>query len=276
MLFQLTAIATSGPWFLAAYFSLSPLVDINLPQARYLSSHLAEPSDILLVPISAMVGYVVPVVLMSLRSPSVVSHTFKQLAIALWNVFPLTMTVFQIAAHSALLLTRSAKRGDKAAASPDPVGFLRAVRICYAFSLVFSCACHIGVASVSGLSMFFPMVFAPDYWSEFRPKRLLIPPFSRTAALSFGEGDLSFMKWDQLIGYACMLLYASMTYRQAQVKLGVRGSWRLYAGVMAGCMLAGPGSTVLAIEWAKDELLFAGKMDTPTSEGAGLSMKGSS
>ena len=276
MLFQLTAVATSGPWFLAAYFSVSPLVDVNLPRARYLSSHLAEPRDILLVPISAMAGYIVPVILMSLRSPSVVPHTFKQLTIALWNVFPLTMIVFQKAAQSVLLFTRSAKRGDKAAASPDPAGFLRVVRICYAFSLIFSCACHIGVATVSGLSVFFPMIFAPNYSSGFRPGRLLIPPFSRTVASSFGEGDLGFMKWDQLIGYTCMLLYASMTYRQAQAKLGVRGSWRLYAGVMGGCMLVGPGSTVLAISWAMDELLFARKTDNPTSEDAGLDMKGSS
>ncbi|KAL8902626.1 MAG: hypothetical protein Q9207_004526 [Kuettlingeria erythrocarpa] len=230
----------------------------------------------MLVAISATVGYVVPVVLMSLRSPSVVTHTFKQVAIALWNVFPLTMTVFQTIAHSTLSFTSPVKRRDKAAAPPDPAGFLRAVRICYASSLVFSCACHIGVGAVSGLSVFFPMIFAPNYSSAFRPERLLILPLSRAAASSLGEGDLSFMKWDQLIGYACMLLYAIMTYRQAQGKLGVRGSWGLYACVVGGCVLAGPGGTVLAISWAKDELLFAGKTDGPRSEGAGRDTKGSS
>lgn len=85
------------PWFLAAYFSISPLVDVNLPLSRFLSSHLAKPTDILVIPVSAMVSYINPVVLMSLRSPSVIS---EQLAIALWNVFPLTMTIFQTASHS--------------------------------------------------------------------------------------------------------------------------------------------------------------------------------
>lgn len=120
------------------------------------------------------------------------------------------------------------------------------------------------------------MIFAPNYASAFRPERLLIPPVSRTAASSLGEGDLSFMKWDQLIGYACMLVYATMTYRQAQAKLGVRGSWGLYAGAVGGCMLAGPGGVVLAINWAKDELLFARRAEGRTSEDAGLNTKGSS
>lgn len=276
MLFQLTAIGTSGPWFLAAYFSISTLVDVNLPLSRYLSSHLAEPTDILVVPVSAIVGYIIPVALMSLRSPSVISDTSKQLAIALWNVFPLTMTIFQTASHSMVSFIGRVKGSDKPGDSASPADFLWAVRICYAFSLVFSCTCHIGVAAVSGLSVFFPMIFAPDYASAFRPGKLLIPPFSWTAASSFGEGDLSFMKWDQIIGYACMLLYATMTYRQAQAKLGVRGFWGLYAGLMAGCVVAGPGSTVLAINWARDELLFARKTDGQTRDGPSQNTKGSS
>lgn len=267
MLFQLTAIATSGPWFLAAYFSISPLVDPDLPLARYRPSHLAMPVDVLLVPVSALIGYIAPIILMSLRSPSVMSTTSKQLAIALWNVFPLTMTIIQMGLHSAASLVGGSKDSTTVVDSPDRGDFLWAVRICYAFSLVFSCASHIGVIAVSALSVLFPMILGPEYVSAFQPGKLLIPPFSRTAAPTFGEGDLSFMKWDQMIGYACMVLHACMTYRQTQAKLGVRGGWGLYAAGLGGCMIAGPGSTILAIHWAKDELLFGGKTEDQTSKG---------
>lgn len=271
MLFQLTAIATSGPWFLAAYFSISPLVDINPPLPRYLSSHLAEPTEILLVPVSAVIGYIIPVVLMSLRSPSVISNTAKQLSIALWNVFPLTMTIIQTASRPMMSSIRRAPGSDKARKPPSPGDFLWAVRICYAFSFVFSCTCHVGVAAVSGISVLFPMILAPHYASAFRPGKVLIPPLSGMAVSSFGEGDLSFMKWDQMIGYACILLYTCVTLRRAQAKLGVRGSWGLYAGIVGGCVVAGPGSTVLVISWAKDELLFARQTDVQIGKGAGPS-----
>ncbi|KAI4215443.1 MAG: hypothetical protein LQ349_009155 [Xanthoria aureola] len=270
-LLDLTAIATSGPWFLAAYFSISPLVDINPPLPRFLSSHLAEPTEVLLVPVSAVIGYIIPVVLMSLRSPSVISNTAKQLSIALWNVFPLTMTIIQTAARSMTSSIGRAPGSDKPRKPPSPGDFLWAVRICYAFSFVFSCTCHVGVAAVSGISVLFPMIFAPHYASAFRPGKVLIPPLSRMAVSSFGEGDLSFMKWDQMIGYACILIYTCVTLRRAQAKLGVRGSWSLYAGIVGGCVIAGPGSTVLVINWAKDELLFADQTDGQTGKGAGPS-----
>ena len=88
-------MGTLGPWFAASYLSASPLSKTTLPLPEYLSLRLASPASVLLLPILATVSYIIPVVPMALRPPSVVSHNSKQLAIALWNVIPLVMTATQ-------------------------------------------------------------------------------------------------------------------------------------------------------------------------------------
>ena len=258
LIFQLTAIGTSGPWFAALYLSASPLSNATLSLPEYLSLHLASPTSILLLPISATISYIIPVILMALRSPSIVSHNSKQLTIALWNVFPLVMTATQWLLGqmlSFLGLSRTLQLTDR----PTKAQHLQALRITYAFSLTISCTCHIGITAISAASVFFPMMFAPAYRSTFRPGKLLLPPTSWTPVSTFGEGDLGFMKWDETIGYACMLLVAGVTFRQAQDRIGQQQGWGLYCAMFTGCIIGGPGSTALAISWAKDEMLVAMK-----------------
>ncbi|KAL8798705.1 MAG: hypothetical protein Q9182_006456 [Xanthomendoza sp. 2 TL-2023] len=267
--FQITAIGTSGPWFLVVYFAISPLADMTLPLPRYLSGHLADPLHILCLPVSATVGYILPIIVMSLRSPSVLSATSKQLAIAVWNAFPLIMAAVQVMLYPTWSFLSPPKSVTK------QTDFLRAVRICYVFSLTLSSVCHISIAVLSAVSVLLPMVFAPNYVSKFRPETLLVLPFSWTAVPTLGEGALSFMKWDQVIGYACMLLYTGVSYRQAQEKLGVKKGWVFYAAMVGGCAVIGPGSTALAINWNKDELLFAKSFEGRRSASATNKIKGS-
>ena len=258
LIFQLTAIGTSGPWFAKLYCSASPLSQTILPLPEYLSLHLASPTSILLLPFAATISYIIPIILMALRSPSVVSHNFKQLAIALWNVFPLVMTATHWLLRQVLSflgLSSTFQLKDQ----PSKAQHLQAIRITYAFSLTISCACHISIMAISAASVFFPMMFAPAYRSAFRPGKLLLPPTSWTPVSTFGEGGLGFMKWDETIGYACMLFVAGVTFRQAQDRIGQQQGWGLYYAMIVGCIIGGPGSAALAISWAKDEMLVAVK-----------------
>ena len=257
-IFQLTAIGTSGPWIAALYLSASPLSKATLPLRKYFSLHRASPTSILLLPISVTISYIIPIILMALRSPSVVSHNSKQLAIALWNVFPLVMTATQWLLRQMLSLF-GLSGALQSREQPARAQYLQAIRITYAFSLTISCACHIGITAISAASVFFPMVFAPAYRSAFRPAKLLLPPTSWKSVSTFGEGDLGFMKWDEAIGYACMLYIAGVTFRQAQDRIGQQQGWGLYWAIITGCIIGGPGSTALAIGWAKDEMLATGK-----------------
>ena len=195
---------------------------------------------------------------MALRSPSIVSHNSKQLAIALWNVFPLVMTATQWLLRQ-MLSFLGLSRSLHLPGQPTEAQHLQALRITYAFSLTISCTCHIGITAISAASVLFPMMFAPAYRSAFRPGKLLLPPTSWTPVSTFGEGDLGFMKWDETIGYACMLFVAGVTFRQAQDRIGQQPGWALYYAMFTGCIIGGPGSTALAISWAKDEMLVAAK-----------------
>ena len=195
---------------------------------------------------------------MALRSPSIVSHNSKQLAIALLNVFPLVITAIQWLLRQMLSLL-GLSDGLQSRHQSARAQYLQAIRITYAFSLTISCACHIGITGISAVSVFFPMIFAPAHRPAFRPAKLLLPPTSWTPVSTFGEGDLGFMKWDEAIGYACMLFVAGVTFRQAQDRIGQQQGWGLYCAMITGCIIGGPGSTALAISWAKDEMLITAK-----------------
>ena len=198
---------------------------------------------------------------MGMRSPSTVSYNFKQLAIAAWNVFPLTMALVQFVLQRIVSFLTS-DRFPRSENLIDPAGFLHAVRIAYGFAFAISCATHIGIASLLAASVLFPMIFSMEYSSAFRPNKVVLPPVSWSAVATLGEGDLGFMKWDQVIGYSCVLFVAGRIYRHAEVQLGRSRGWIFYAVIAAGCLIVGPGSTAVAINWAKDEMLFAA-----TSEG---------
>jgi len=255
LIFQLTAIGASGPWYIGLYLATSPLLDNTVSNTAYQSLNLPEGDAVMVLPFSLLLGYVVPVVFMGLR-PSAVSNDSKQIIIALWNLFPLLTggTQFLLPTLGSVLRLKSRHVGDEAAWSR------LATRITYGSSLVVSFAVHVSIASISITSILFPMVFDPAYVTFFQPGALLIPPMSWDGVSTFGEGIIGFMQWDQVIGYACMLLLAVILYKRAYESIG-RGnfvSWKLYTAVAAGCVICGPGATFLALSWAKDELLNEG------------------
>lgn len=237
---------------------------------RYRSLNVADPMRLLLLPLSTTLGYTVPFILMSLRSTTVASGSSKQFAIALWNVFPVTMAAVQIVFHKALHLLGIIEEPVKSTSSTTETEFLHAARLCYAFALATSFICHIGVATILVAIALFPMMFATEYVSAFSPHRVLIPPFSWSTVPTFGEGDLGFMQWDQFFGYACMLVFTGLTYWLAQDRLGLRvgwTGWKLTVAMIGGCLIAGPGSTVLAVQWLKDEMLFTSQVKGSTNKG---------
>ena len=192
---------------------------------------------------------------MALPSPFITSNTFQQLAIAAWSIFPLYIFLSQ----TAIMALASSLGVSARSRILKPRAFLSASRITYAISFILSTISHIAFLALTAGSLLFPSLFAPIYASSFRPITLLLPPTSWAKVSSMGEGVTGFMQWDQLVGYTSMLLLAGVSFyrtKGATAGCSSRSSVSLAVIMVVGCSIVGPGSTYLAVEWARNELLL--------------------
>lgn len=187
---------------------------------------------------------------MGLPSPTLVSPTFKQLAIAIWNVFPLWLALLQAALPP--LLGPALRRHRW---TPTPTSALRLV---YAVIALAVAGAHAGALTVAACSALFPTLFVNP--ALLSPARLFVPPTGAAPAPTVGDGVRGFMLWDQAAGYATMLFLACVALREA-VKEKKRKSesagvsvLQLLGMAVGGSVVVGPGCTVLALQWARDEV----------------------
>ncbi|KAI9369637.1 hypothetical protein BJX61DRAFT_536280 [Aspergillus egyptiacus] len=260
LLFQLTAIASTGPFWALWYLASSPLVTDGLSLNELRNKSHAPAGHILLVLPGLLLGYVVPAVAMTLPSPDLVSNNFQQLALVAWNIFPVFVYLVMQALHMVLpqIEPCSPKTRNRTA-----------IRIVHGTSLILSFAFHAGIVTLSLTTLLFPNLWRGETISQFHPASLFVPPVAVTAARTVGDGVRSFFLWDQVFGYTIGILVAWLQLRAVLVARKMDGDWawpKVLLGIVAGAVVAGPGSVCGGINWIRDELL----MET---EGSGKSVK---
>ncbi|PKX89960.1 uncharacterized protein P174DRAFT_412656 [Aspergillus novofumigatus IBT 16806] len=256
LLFQLSAIACTGPFWALWYLANSPLItnDISFEDLRNKSR--APARQIILILPSLVLGYLLPAVAMALPSPGLVSNDFQQLALVAWNIFPVLVYLTMQVLH-ALLPAGTVHNQDATRRS--------AIRILNATSLLISSAVHVGLMGISFTTILFPNLWTPETIHEFHPVSLLIPPVSVTATQTVGDGVHSFFLWDQVFGYTLGILVAWLQLRTVLIARGWYRQWpwpKVLLGVVGGAMIAGPGSVCLGLNWIREELLM------PSAEGS--------
>lgn len=264
LVFQMVAAAPAGPWYAIVYLATSPLVT-GLGRARQAQESLTRPSWTFILPVSLVVGYLVPAILMALPSPSLVSNDFQQMAIVAWNVFPILVFLVQTVLNSLFAIL-----GLSVEAS-SPSQHLGAVRFANTCALIVSTISHIAIVSLSIITLVFPFIVQPEYMRELSPRAVMAPPIFSTTVSSLGEGVRSFMLWDQIFAYGTMLCLAGLQFHQVVSVSGESETYRpIWTAVLVaiGAVLAGPGTACLALNWIRDELLFRSKVVLKSSAGA--------
>lgn len=248
LFFQMMAIATTGPYWALWYISATPLIS----QCRSLADlqHASMPSSrsaLLVIP-SMAIGYILTAVSMCLPSPSVISHDSKQLALVAWNIFPIG--VFLIHAGLEAIVPRSQSR--------EPCEQrLVTIRIVNSVSLFFSLAVHLGLISMSLTTVLFPALWAPHALLALHPASLAIPSVAIVRGATVGDGIRSFFIWDQVFGYAVVILVAVLQLQTVLTAVGRRLNQRQLLAILAGgIILGGPGSTYLGLNWMRDEVVL--------------------
>ena len=242
-------------WALSSIAS-SPLLSSSLSLTALRNASLLPPQRTLLILPALLLGYWLPAALMSLPSPGVVSNAFQQWAIVAWNRYHLLgYALFRV--FAAVVSVASEKRTDAPPAASTRGGHLKAVRLVSGVAILVGFILHIAVLTLAISSSLFPALFNPSYASLLSLSSLFLPPLSIAQGKTVGDGVRGFMLWDQLAGYAVMLLVAVLELRTVVKARKWETNWMKSLGfVVFGCLLIGPGSTYLAIRWAGDEDLF--------------------
>ena len=260
--------------FLAYYLLNSPTCSpISSSLSSYRFDLLGSPMDIYLIPISVSMGYLLPTVFMSIKSPTYLSPDTQQAWIAVWGFFPifvygaqqtmtfiLRLTVRSIATSPPALPKTPPSHSPSTSSSLPSKPFLTALRTTYMASLLLTIFSHHATIFLSLATLIFPMLFSPSYATALHPTKLLIPPFSLDPPPDIGTAIAGFMQWDQIFGYAAVLWLGAESYFSALRALGQKAGGKemaVFGGWMALLVLAlGPGGAFLYVLWARDELVL--------------------
>lgn len=215
------------------------------------------PVKLAIAPISILVGFGLPSLLMCLPAPNVVSFETKQTwtgiqqGWAIWigiTQFILT-TVAMILDQRASILTEADKRAKT----------IKYLRRAYAFAIISSASSHLAAWTLSLLAYAFPVLFSTTYLSQLQPAHIFVPvwPFGPHKVTVLADGALWFLQWDIAVGVTSTLLWGlalrvAAKQEKTTVLQFVIGAVKI--GVVA--LVLGPCGTAAVALWARDEMVF--------------------
>ena len=239
------------PIYLTLYLATSPTVSATKATITT-SSH-----EITSLPFSLFAGFIVPAVMLSLPAPSVQSFESKQTWLAIWQAFPIWISAFQ-QVFKRCIGSIASESGEKTTKSNR-----NTTRIIYGFLILFAGVGQIAVGTLTATSLLFPGLFAQEYNEVFNPSRAFIPVAftSSTNMPTIGSGALLFLQYDEAIGSIAVVLWASFMFINVYGGKHPLRQWvKLAMGMVLFLSLTGPMGCSVALMWARDEMVFEGKL----------------
>ncbi|KAI0892648.1 hypothetical protein F4806DRAFT_499762 [Annulohypoxylon nitens] len=255
-IFQMTGIGCAGPIWALMYLRQSPTVAPCSPQSLQHASSVAPDTPPVII-LGLLFGYLLPAAAMAIPAPTRLTYDSKQVALVLWNIFPLLVFAFQASLNAVIPKKVTVTESSKTRGKPEAKQHLASTRWMYATAFVFSFASHISILAVSISTVWLPMLWQESYIADLSPVRLFIPPLSLTVGQTVGDGVQSFMMWDQVFGYGTVSIVMLLQLQNASRSTGKSFSWFKSVGaVLLGSAIVGPGNACLIISWLRDEMLF--------------------
>ena len=212
------------------------------------------------LPLSTLLGYALPGVLMLLPSPKYTSFDTHQNCMALWQIFPLTVALLQFV-FSTLARSIFPTNMVHHSAAERNADLMSALRRVYVFAFAVSSVTHIATMTLTLTSVILPSILNPNIVESFHPARAFLPPppWAATPVKSIGDGLHIFSMYDEYIGFLATILWATVLNRNAHAgTIGLDGWMSLLAKVAGLTIVAGPASAVVALLWGRDELVLGG------------------
>ncbi|KAI9756202.1 MAG: hypothetical protein M4579_003942 [Chaenotheca gracillima] len=218
---------------------------------------LVSPTDLYVMPLSLILGFVVPSTLAALPSPRFSTFDEHQIIMAVWQLFPAVVGSLQFVL-SRLLSNFLPFEPQYRSAAERTARSMQAVRFVYLFGFAIGAVTHIAALTISISSVLLPGMFGGDLATLFHPSKVFVPPLPNTDLKvdNIADGMLYFLHYDQYLGFLSTIIWASTLFRHARLqKLTMNGLLGLFVRIAGLTLVAGPGSTALVLIWNRDELV---------------------
>ena len=248
ILAQNVSFAVTAP----SYFLLHLLTTTSTSVTPTATAIAVSPAFAASIPLSFVLGYIVPTMALMLPAPAVVSYDRSQIISAVWQLFPIYIAALQIVLQ-VVLPSFFPSLPNTSSRAP--------LRAAYTFAIVLAALGHIGTLSTWGMHAIAPSLFArsfPSLLSVFAPAAFW--PQDARRIKSVGAAAQLLLQWDEICGslatvvWAMALLAGGMVATRRTSAVSVIGA---VLGAVSVVVLLGPCGAAVAMVWARDEMVFA-------------------
>lgn len=198
------------------------------------------------IPVSLMLGGVLPALTLLLPSPSWMTYDTKQYLIVVIQLWPvLVSTVIQILAP---LRTAAQERPHRKSHHGS---------LCR-FALTCASVSHLGVYTVAAASVISPTHFGRALSADIHPFRLMLPvlPWSGARTDSAEEGVFWLLQWDYTVASVSVLLWAVEHFFREKWRRVEKVDWTSFAlDLLIRVVFCGPCGAAVQLMWARENLL---------------------
>jgi hypothetical protein len=221
IIFQNVSFAVTVPLWLFLHILISPVAK-PFP-GTYANRVLLVPSwDLRILPVSIVLGYIVPTLLMALPSPRIINPSTRQNYIAFWQTFPIwTIGIHWIVKRLCQWAAKRMFNDDAHGKPPTPLGtsYLNNVKHVYRFVVALCVSTHIPVVIIALLPLWAIPESAPTltFLGTNNLFDVFVPylPLRSHKVSTLAEGVHTFLIWDLYIGAGAFLTWAVLLYRNA-------------------------------------------------------------
>ena len=241
---QIASFALLNPLYLLIDLFISPSIVSISPR-----NHLPNTASLLAIPLSLLVGYIFPSILMALPTPSIVSHDRKQLLMSIWQVFPLWVGF----SHQGLTRLLAGLVSDRQKVR------LISQRAVYLFAVLLAMVTHISTFAIVCVSALFPDLFAVQYKGSFNFASTFMPDglVQPSQVKAVGDGAHLLLQYDEFTGSTALVVWAIALVSISWPRYSLQSrllSFSLIA--VLATALTGPIGAAAILLWMRDETVM--------------------
>lgn len=244
---QVVTFAVSTPLYLGLQLLTSDTS--SQPTAK----NIAIPRAVVnAIPVVFILAYQVPSFAMLIPAPEVVTFDQKQILVALWQPWPVYVSI---------LLTIVSLLFSGSTSDNSPFKLRKSLRAAYTFALTNAALNHVIAWTISLATVAKPEFFNENYLHSLHPAQVFTPynPFTNgeLKVKDIGDGVHIFLQWDFLAGTSAVLLWAVAVNAFARCKIQGKVCWSgLLFKTVTSTLLTGPVGAAVQLVWERDELVL--------------------
>ena len=218
---------------------------------------VVKPIQLAVAPLSILLGYGIPSVVMCLPAPAKISFDAKQGWAGAQQLWPIWIAIAQVTLSNLVaIINPMVNVVTEAEKKTKTLAYLR---YAYAFAIIASTAGHLTSWGLSILSYAFPVLFTNKYGRMMLPWVVFVPvwPFGPLQANTLADGALWFLQWDVITGAFAVLLWAFTLRVGVEVRKVMLWQWAV--GLTLSLIIAvfiGPVGAAVSSLWGRDEIVF--------------------